>query len=117
MLGSAELGLCKCQSADLTESLEREGFLVPTIVLLSGPRGKQVGAQVRKDNATAEGREWSFPPLSRRWRKVGRIDKNSYSTLQLPRHREEIQRHEKADRGSDAFVYLSRVSCLKSVCW
>lgn len=43
----AALGLCKCQSPDLAESLKREGFLVPTIVLLSRGSGKQVGAQLR----------------------------------------------------------------------
>lgn len=35
------------RAADLAESLKREGFLVPTVVLLSRPSGKQVGAQLR----------------------------------------------------------------------
>lgn len=47
LFGSAALRLCKCQSANMAESLKREGFLVLTIVLLSRPSGKQVGAQLR----------------------------------------------------------------------
>lgn len=47
LFGSSAPRLCKCQRADLAESLKREGFLVLTIVLLSRTCGKQVGAQLR----------------------------------------------------------------------
>lgn len=111
LFGSAALRLCKCQSADLAESLKREGFLVLSIVLLLRPSGKQVGAQLRycqeKDNAIAEGECGD----SHHWADIGEksVDKNSCQIW---------GRELKPWKGRQKvwfFLFICPVSCLKKL--
>lgn len=99
---------CKCQSVDLVESLVRDGFLVPTIVLLSRPSGKQVGAQLRYQHEKIIGRwgEWKLPPLSWRLRKVA-----------LAGQRWRNWGHEKKQKDIKLYLYLSERASGKTPQW